>query len=94
MVSFLKVSQRLAWLLIAVAGIFLILAALNVTSVSPVVMAGLALTWVIWGGLLLWVARRIKSYMLERGEDFDFEMKPPQLKLRRKRKEADSESGP
>ena len=91
MQSFLKISQRLGWLLILVAGVFLILAAAQITSIAPLVLAGLAATWAIWGLLLLWVGRRMKQYMTERGEEFDFQMKPPQFKLRRKKEEAESE---
>lgn len=83
--TFLKATRLFAIFLIVLAAIFLLLAASNATSVTPLVLSALALTWVVWAALLLWVTGRFEAYRREKGDSFDFELK---LDLRRKKNKA------
>ena len=88
--SFLKATRLFAIFLIVLALLFLVLAAIKATAVTPLILFALALTWVIWAALLLWVVRRFEVYQRERGEDFDFELK---LDIRRKKKKTPQNEG-
>lgn len=83
--TFLKATRLFAIFLIVLAAIFLLLATSNATSVTPLVLSALALTWVVWAALLLWVTGRFEVYRREKGDSFDFELK---LDLRRKKNKA------
>jgi predicted membrane channel-forming protein YqfA (hemolysin III family) len=88
---YLKAARWLAIFLFIAAAVFFLFAVFNRSATAnPVVVGLLALTWLLFGGLLLWVTRRISQYMAERGESFDFEFDlSAQFKRKNKKREPD-----
>ena len=90
MTGYLKGARWLAVIFLVAAVVFFLFAIFNQTLANPLVVALLALTWLVWGLLLLWVTRRVGQHMQERGENFDFDL-DLSLQFRRKRKKNDAQ---